>query len=156
MAEETNYASILRSVPASMFSDVLGASTRKSRETYFARHGIKAPKGPGFIKPGAKNAARAESLREVLLEQDDQELAEEILRAYLLNQRPMLAAALDYLEIEHVDGLTDSDEVERFQTLNGTELKALVAKLEPVASRDDIRLYLKYMGCDGGKVDAAA
>ncbi|MEM6730748.1 MAG: hypothetical protein AAF658_04290 [Myxococcota bacterium] len=126
MADTPEYTAILRSIPKDKFHEILNASARKSRETYFARHSIKAPKGgPGFQKPGAKNEARAHALQEVLMSQADDELAEEILRVYLLGKREMLGAALDHLKIEHVDGLTDSEDVERFSTLKGKELGAM-------------------------------
>lgn len=157
MAEDTPYTAILRSVSKDKFHEILSASARKSRETYFARHGIKAPKGgAGFTKPGAKNEARAHALQAVLAESDDHELAEEILRVYLLNRREMLAAALDHLGIEHEGGLTESEDVAKFETLKGKSLSAMVSALKPVAPPEDIQLYLKYMGADAAEVDKAA
>ncbi len=156
MADETPaYTEILRSVSKEKFHEILNASARKSRETYFARHGVKAPKGTGFQKPGAKNEARAHGLHEALMSTSDDELSEEILRVYLLGQRDMLASALDHLGIEHENGLTESDDVEKFGTLKGKELKKLVEELDSKASKDDIALYLKYMGADMKEVDKA-
>lgn len=141
-----DFSVLLRSLTAERFSEVLAASSRKARETYFHRHGVKAPSGGRFVKPGAKNEARTARLYEVLQQESDDELAEEVLRTYLLTKRPMLAAALDHLGIEHDDGLTESAEVEKFGSLNARDTKKLVEVLDPVASRDDIRLYLEFMG----------
>jgi hypothetical protein len=83
----------------------------------------------------------------------DDEMAEEILRTYLLSKREMLAAALDYLGIAHVDGLTDSDDVAKFTKLKVSEIKSLSLALKAHASLDDVALYLKFMGTEG--VDSA-
>ncbi|MEL6543278.1 MAG: hypothetical protein AAFQ82_01560 [Myxococcota bacterium] len=157
MADSRQYTEILRSVSKEKFHEILNASARKSRETYFARHGIKAPKkaGAGFQKPGAKNEARAHGLYSALLEMTDDELSEEILRVYLLGKRDMLAAALDHLGIEHQNGLTESDDVEKFEGLKGKDLKQLVAHIGEAAGSDDVALYLKYMGTDASEVDRA-
>lgn len=155
MADTPAYTEILRSVSKEKFHEILNASARKSRETYFARHGVKAPKGTGFQKPGAKNEARASGLHEALMSTADDELAEEILRVYLLGKREMLAAALDHLGIAHEQGLTESDDVDKFTTLKGKELKTLVGELGATAPKDDIALYLKYMGADTKEVDKA-
>lgn len=153
MTDTPDYAAILGTLAEDEFPHVLAASARRSREDYFARYGIKAPKERGFAKPGAKNQARARALRAALMEMPDAELAEEILRAYLLQRREMLSAALDHLKIEHVDGLTESDEVNRFKKLSGGALKALCEELRAVASAGDIRLYLRYMGTDTKEVE---
>ena len=55
-------------------------------------------------------------------------------------------AALDHLDIEHFDGLTDSEDVERFEKLNLKELKELVGILKGVAPIDEVEIYLRYMG----------
>jgi hypothetical protein len=145
-APKVEFTVLLRSLTAERFSEVFAASSRKARETYFHRHGVKAPSGGRFAKPGAKNEARTAGLYEVLQQESDDELAEEVLRTYLLTKRPMLAAALDHLGIEHDNGLTESEEIEKFEKLSARDTRQLVEVLEPLASRDDIRLYLEFMG----------
>jgi len=141
------YTVILRTVTVEKFSEILGASPRKARENYFHRHSVKAPHSATRMpKPGAKNELRTHGLFEVLREVDDDELAEEILRSWLLTKRTMLARALDHLGIPHKDGLTESDEVAKFEKLSVKETKALMAALEGAAPRDDVALYLKFMG----------
>ena len=141
------YSSILRQLAAEKFVDILGASPRKAREGYFHRHGIKPPKTHGLPKAGRRHEAGAQELWQVFKAHDDEELAEAILRVWLLDQRPMLAAALDHLGIAHNDGLTDSDDVERFVTLNGAALDQLYSHLCTVAPAADVRIYLLFMGC---------
>lgn len=140
------YSAILRSFSAEKFSEVLSASPRKARETYFHRHGVRAPHTSHLPKPGAKNEARTAELFRVLQERDDDQLAEEILRSYFLTKRAMLAKALDHLGIAHQDGLTDSDEVSKFEKLSSKEIRGIAAELAAVAPADEIRAYLKFMG----------
>lgn len=141
------YSVILRTLSAEKFAEVLTASPRKARETYFHRHGVRAPAQASRLpRPGAKNEARTAELYRVLQRQDDNELAEEMLRTFLLTKRPMLARALDHLGIAHTDGLTESDDVHKFEKLSAKEIRDLTATLAAVAARDDIVLYLKFMG----------
>ena len=55
---KTEFTLLLRTLDASKFSEVMAASSRKARETYFHRHGVRAPSGGRFVRPGAKNEAR--------------------------------------------------------------------------------------------------
>ena len=147
------YSDILRTLPLPKFIEVFGASARKAREVYFHRHGIRAPKAAGFAKPGQKNEARTEALFDVLRDQDDDELAQEVLRSYLLSKRQLLGAALDHLGIAHQNGLTDSDDVKKIEKLSKRELRDLAKKLEQHGDALDIAVYLKFMGAKD--VDAA-
>lgn len=148
------YSAILRTLSAEKFAEVLAASSRKARETYFHRHGVRAPTQASRLpRPGAKNEARTAELFKVLQERDDNELAEEILRSYLLTKRPLLAKALDHLGIPHQDGLTESDEVGKFEKLSAKEIRALAEVLSSLAPRDEVAVYLKFMGAP--EVDAA-
>ena len=141
------YIEIIRELSEDKFQEIFASSARKSRETYFARHGIKTPKQAGRMrKPGQKNALRAAALFEALKQVDDDPLAEEILRVWLLGMRPLLAKALDHLEIENDNGLTDSDDVNKIAELSADELKNLVATLNGIESDENIKIYLKFMG----------
>ena len=143
-----DFSQILREVGLSKFSEILGASTRQAREIYFHRHNIKVAAAPStrLPKPGAKNEAKTQALYNVLQQADDPELAEEVLRTWLLGKREMLAAALTHLGIPHKEGLTESNDIEKFEKLSSREAKTLVEKLGPVAPREDVLLYLKFMG----------
>lgn len=150
------YSAILRELSSERFAEVFAASARKARETYFHRHRIKAPKTLGLgLKSGRKTEARTKALFEALAERDDDEMSEEILRTWLLAKRTLLATSLDHLGIAHTDGLTDSDDVKKIETLSVADLKKLAAVLKDkaVASVEDIAVYLKYMGAQ--KVDEA-
>ena len=141
------YTQIIRDMSSDKFMEVFSASARKAREVYFARHAIKvSKKGPKIRKPGAKNAQRAEALFTLLQDTTDDEMAEEILRVWLLGNRALLVKALDHLGIENDNGLTDSDEVSKMADLDKGALKKLVAELKEVATPEDITVYLKFMG----------
>jgi len=140
------YTAILRDIPQEKFFEILSASARKAREVYFHRHSIKAPKASGLRKPGAKNEMRAAELFALLKDTDDDEMAEEVLRTWLLTKREMLAAALDYLKIPHEMGLTESEEVSKFEKLSSRDVKKIADALKDHGSADDIRVYLKFMG----------
>ena len=115
-------------------------------EAYFHRHAIRAKKKGGMPKPGAKNAERTAALYEALQDRKDEELAEEVLRTWLLTKRPLLVAALDHLGIDHEEGLTESDEVSKFEKLSMKDTKALIEACTVVADPMDISVYLRFMG----------
>ena len=141
------FTEILRSLPPERFQEILATSSRKARETYFHRHGVKASGSVSRLpKPGAKNEERTAKLFDLLRERQDDEMSEEILRSWLLTKRTMLAAALDHLGIKHDHGLTESDELKKFEKLSGGDIKQLVKKLEGIAGKDEIAIYLRFMG----------
>lgn len=141
------YTDVLRSVTPEKFSEIFSASSRKARETYFHRHGVRGKGGSGFARPGAKTEARIAKLYDVISSgADDDEMAEEILRTWLLTKRAMLAAALDHLGIEHQDGLTESEEVAKFGKLSKKDVAKMLPALEAHGSNEDAVVYLKFMG----------
>jgi hypothetical protein len=140
------YVNIVRSLSKEKFVEMLGAVPRQSREQYFMRHSIKAPRSRGLPRAGAKNEYRMAALFEALQQHEDEELSEELLRSWLLTRRPLLCAALDHLGIEHTDGLTESDDVERIAKLKLAQLQPLLEKICEVAPRDEALIYLHFMG----------
>lgn len=146
------YTAILRSLSQEKFMEIVAASPRQARETYFHRHQIRAPKSSHLsLKIGRKSQACAQALWDVLQARDDEEMSETILRAWLLRNRPMLAAALDHMGIAHVEGLTESDDIQKISQMNAAEMRKLVEAIEQakVATGEDIALYLRYMGATG-------
>ena len=55
--------------------------------------------------------------------------------------------------IEHNNGLTESDEVKKFETLSVKEIKGIMESLKEVGTVEEIVIYLKFMGSP--KVDEA-
>lgn len=155
MSDFTQFTSIVRELSREKFVELLDASPRQARETFFSRHGVRLPKMRGRRppKPGEKRAIRAAGLFEALQQTQDDELCEELLRNWLLTKREMLAAALDHLGIEHNHGLTQSDELEKVGELSAADLAELAKAIEDVATAADIAIYLKFLGAKN--VDAA-
>lgn len=143
----SQYTSIVRDLSSDKFAEILGHSARKAREVYFHRHGIKKSKKSNMLsKRGKGKEDRAVALHDALLAEEDEEMVEELLRTWLLGKRELLSAALDHLEIDHNEGLTESDDVKKFEELKGKPLKDLLKKLDAVAPPEDVRAYLRFMG----------
>jgi hypothetical protein len=140
------FTKILTDMESEHFVDIFGGSSRKARESYFQRHGIKKPKKKlGLNRPGVAQLERINSLHTILSSDQDEEMAEEILRTWLLSKREMLVTALDFLDIAHREGLTESEDIEKFEKLNTNELKALIAALSEFPA-EQVRVYLQFMG----------
>ncbi|MEK7705606.1 MAG: hypothetical protein AAB426_11655 [Myxococcota bacterium] len=140
------YTEILRSLSREKFGEILAASSRQARETYFHRHSIRAGGAQRMPKPGAKNEMRTQALFDLLHAREDDELCEEVLRIWLLTHRPMLAAALDHLGIPHENGLTQGD-VSKFEKLSAREIRGLIDVLKATGAPEDaIVTYLRFMG----------
>jgi hypothetical protein len=146
--EETiDFTAIVRAVSLELWHEIFNACSRKAREAYFHRHGIRKPKSSSkLLHVGANNEVRATGLHHALQEVQDHEMCEEILRTWLLGKRDLLAAALDHLGIEHEDGLTESDDVDKLKTLDPAALSELCRALLPRFNKGEIAVYLKFMG----------
>jgi hypothetical protein len=145
----SQHTAILTELGPETFLELLAASPRQAREAYFARHAIKAVKPASIaklVRPGEKAARRGRALWDALQAREDDEVAEEILRSWLMTRRPMLGAALDHMGIAHQDGLTDSEDVQAIAKLSAAKLQALVEVLCANAPRWEVEAYLKFMG----------
>ncbi|MEO1233748.1 MAG: hypothetical protein AAFZ18_33105 [Myxococcota bacterium] len=127
-------------------SELLSASPRKLREEMFRRLGIKA-KGRSGFKLASKGDARAGRFGEVLASDTeiDDEILDELARNYLFGRRELLGDALDFLGIEHNEGLTDSelDFFEELEAEKESELRGLLAGRGHEAK--DVDLYFALM-----------
>ena len=144
------FTQIVRTLSEEKFVEVFSASPRKAREICFQRHGIKKPKKTTRItRLGAGKGERAGMLFAALKAEEDDQMVEELLRTWLLTKRSLLAAALDHLEIAHDDGLTESEDISRFESLSAAEIKKMAKVLKDHGSTDEIAVYLKFMGAEG-------
>lgn len=141
------FTKIVRDLSADKFAEIFSASTRKARETYYHRHGIrKGKKSNRIASLSHKNEERTAHLYELLKQKEDDELVEEVLRTWLLGKRDMLGAALDHLGIEHDQGLTESDDIDgKFENMSAQEIEELIGKLNSFP-REDVEVYLRFMG----------
>lgn len=72
------------------------------------------------------------------------EFIKEMLRNWLFNQRPLLKATLDFLNVKNDNGLVET-ETDFFKDLSEPEVKKLVDHLKPNFSRDSIMIYLTFV-----------
>lgn len=138
---------ILLKLDGDHFGAVIAASPKKFREEIFRRAGVKNRGGGAFaLKSTGKNNARMKKLRKAMLEgfELEAELAEELIRNYLYTRRPMLAEALDFLEVEHDEGLTDADLdfIQELPAERGRHLRELLCRQHAEA---DVDMYLTFM-----------
>jgi hypothetical protein len=145
---------LIQSMPADFFGQVLSACPRRSRETLFTRFAIPKPKKTASALLPSKDPARISKLQVAMsaLAEDDeqgQQLAEELLRVYLMGKRELLGAALDAIEVDHQDGLTD-DDLDGFAELSPEDAVELAQELSQVHNPLDVSLYLRFMGADLG------
>ncbi len=127
------------------FQTLLAASPKKLREEIFRRAGIKTQNSPFSLKTSPKNEVRVQKLQELIQGglTLPEELAQELVRNYLVTRRPLLRDALDFLEIPHTDGLTDAD-LDFMEKLPKDVADGLRAKLA-AHDADDVALYLNFM-----------
>jgi len=145
-------AQLIQSLPAAYFGQVLSACPRRSRETLFTRFAIPKPKKTASALLPSKDPARIGKLQVAMaaVSEDDeqgQQLAEELLRVYLMGKRELLGAALDAIEVDHQDGLTD-DDLDGFAELSGDEAAELAEELSRDHDPLDVSLYLRFMGAE--------
>jgi hypothetical protein len=145
---------LIQSMPADFFGQVVSACPRRSRETLFTRFAIPKPKKTASALLPSKDPARIGKLQVAMsgLAEDDeqgQQLAEELLRVYLMGKRELLGAALDAIEVDHQDGLTD-DDLDGFAELSPEDAVELAQELSQAHNPLDVSLYLRFMGADLG------
>jgi len=134
------------------FAKVLSACPRRARETLFTRFAIPKPKRSATALLPSKDPARGNKLRLAMaaVSEDDgqgQQLAEELIRVYLMTKRDLLGSALDAIGVEHNEGLTD-DDLDGFSDLSPDEATALAERLNGEYDASDVALYLRYMGAE--------
>lgn len=138
---------ILRKLESDHFAEVISASPKKFREEIFRRAGVKNRGGGAFaLKSTGKNNARTKKLRATMLGgfELEGELGAELIRNYLYTRRPLLAEALDFLGVDHDEGLTDEDLdfLTELKPEKGQQLRDLLCRNHEDA---DVDLYVAFM-----------
>jgi hypothetical protein len=128
------------------FQTIFSASPRKLREDAYRRAGIKN-KGDVFsLRASGKNEVRTQRLYQAIGQgfELEEKVSEEVIRNYLFTRRDLLVGALDFLGVEHDQGLTDQD-LDFIQELPLEKRQALRATLVATFAPEDVDLYLAYM-----------
>ncbi|MFY7819555.1 MAG: hypothetical protein ACOVP3_01775 [Rhodoluna sp.] len=147
---DVNYIALTVGLTETTFHEVVAAAPRKIREVLFARLNIKAKKktlGVGSLNVHAKLEDRSRKLHERLKEArtvEENKLCEELLRSWLYTKRPLLKAALDFLNIKNDDGLVEEEPV-FFQKLDEAKTRELIAHLTPNFPLEQIEVYLTFV-----------
>ena len=128
------------------FTTVINLCPKKVREELFRRAGIKNRGGAFALKSSQKTEARIRKLHEAMSSGAElpDELGEEVIRQYLYHRRELLSDALDFLEVEHDEGLTEAD-LDFVEELEPAKGSALRGKLLERHDEQDIDLYLGFM-----------
>ena len=137
---------LLTRLSLDVFGSVINMAPKKVREELFRRAGIKNKGGAFALRSSQKTEARIRRLHEAMTEGADvpEEICEEVVRHYLYHRRELLADALDFLEVEHDEGLTDA-ELDFLSELPIEKAEALRTKLLEKHASDDVGLYLGFM-----------
>ncbi|MBK8010833.1 MAG: hypothetical protein IPK13_05755 [Deltaproteobacteria bacterium] len=132
------------------FEELLAASPKKFREEIFRRAGSKKKTSAFSLKTTASDAQRIGKVQEAIRGGSalDAEHIEEIVRNYLYGRRTLLADALDFLGVEHDQGLTETD-LDFVGGMPEEKGRALKAALEAKHPTQDVELYLSFMGIPG-------
>jgi len=139
MAEEqakVPFTEILRSLSAEKFQEVLATSSRKARETYFHRHGVKASGWRAACRSrGPRTKSAPPSFTRSYATRLMTKCARRSCALGCSRSGRCSPVALDHLGIPHRDGLTESDDIKKFEKLSGGDMKAIVKKLDGVAAK---------------------
>ena len=129
------------------FADMLASSPRQVREVLFSKFHIKSDLVKNTISPVAKRFERARLLKErlgIAKSAQENQLCQELIRNWLFTKRPMLKAAMDFLNVPNDNGLVDSEE-NIFSKLESTKLEELKNYLVQNFSEEEVNTYLNFM-----------
>ncbi len=137
---------LLGRLSSDQFTTVVNMSPKKVREELFRRAGVKNRGGAFALKSNQKTEARIKKLYEAMVGGSElpDELGEEVIRQYLYHRRSLLSDALDFLGVEHDEGLTDAD-LDFLEELDPDKASSLRQALVKDHDESDVDLYLGFM-----------
>ena len=137
--------------PVERVRQILAASPRRFREEIFRRLGVKQRSAGSSFRLSGSDDGKAKKLVEVLSVRDDapEDILSELIRNYLYTRRGLLGDALDFFDIEHREGLTDSDLdfLADLESARIVELRSALAQRGH--SEEDVDLYVGFMNIGG-------
>lgn len=141
-------AALVSSMSLTNFSEMMAASPRRIREVLYSKFGVKAEKkslAQFSVQAKEDRLKRLHQAFSKSLGKREDEVCRELIRNWLYAKRPMLKAALDFLEVPNKDGLIDY-EPEFFKELSAEKTKALRDHLNEQFDAEQVRIYLAFMG----------
>lgn len=149
------YYELLEKIDDDKFLEIYSACSRKIRNMLEGIYLKKRKKGRKVsLRAGKKKVESAISVRNGIVEAQEEQMAEEIFKTWFYTKRDLLKAALDFFGIENEDGITESDldELEQASAEKVTELKTkLLAK---GIDLKDLAIYLAFMKVENMKEDS--
>lgn len=142
-----NFNELIGLISNETFSDVIAIAPRKVRESLFSHYDIKTRGLLTLSKIKEKKEERTKKLHEKLKfasNPKEQGFLKELFRNFLFTKRPMLKAALDFLEVENDFGLVEV-ETDFFKELSEEKVLGLWNKLKNEFPKDEIFIYLVFM-----------
>lgn len=138
------YCDFIKAVSYEKFQEIYSLAPRASRQIIAKRCGVKKNTKGSIAGMKERNEKLIKDIYDAMLLHNDHQLAEQLIRNWLYNKRPMLKAALDYMNIPNEDGLTEND-LDAFETMNEEECKKLQDTLAKDFPAEDVYIYLKFL-----------
>ncbi len=130
-----------------LFVQIMGTSPRKVREILFSQFGIKATKKKIDILSVKTREERVQRLHKKLSDaktKQEQDVCTELIRNWLFTKREMLCSALDFLGVEHDNGLVEK-ETNFFKELSKEQVSELVLHLKKSFPSLEVETYLRFV-----------
>ncbi len=143
---------IIDRLDENLFAAIYGGMSRKIRNMFDGLYGKKKKGRLVSLKNRSKNRLEvSRRIQEGLRQPEANQHADEVLRTYFFDRRPLLKAAMDFFEIPNEDGITNVDLTD-FEKADSPTLDRLVASLQEGGFEDDdIALYLVFMQAENAQ-----
>lgn len=142
-----DFNELIATISFATFAEVIELSPRKVRESLYSHYGVKSKNRNTLVSLKDKKEQKYQQLHLALTNANnakEQTFLKELFRNWLFHKRPMLKAALDFLDVPNDDGLIDKDP-DFFKDLSKEKTMALVKHLQAKFPRDHILVYLSFM-----------
>jgi hypothetical protein len=129
------------------FAEMMASCQRSVREMLYSRLGIKAKSNSLSLQLGQKRDEQVRRLHEKFKAADSKaegDVCAELIRNWLYTKRPMLKAALDFLEVPNQDGLVET-ELDFFKDLPKAKGKALFEHISKQFGEEPAWIYLNFV-----------
>ena len=137
------YAQIIETMGEEKFKEIFTQAPRAAREAYYRKLKIKSKKARQFSLKKDDGTDKTQRVFTALSQGHD-ELSEELIRVWLMGKRTLLSAALDFFNLPHENGMTESS-LDFFKELKGEKVKDLIEALKPHGEETEIKIYLMFM-----------
>lgn len=139
------FTAVIEALPEPVFRDMYRGISRKVRNLLEGRL-LPRRSGAGVFSLKADTPdSRIPEVKRAVVRSGKQELAEELLKAYLIERRPMLKIALDAVGVPNDDGLTDH-ELDPIRDADAATVGGIVDEIVKRFPASDAALYFAFLG----------